>query len=261
MKYSIYKITNTITGKSYVGKTMQQPETRWRQHETGMGHGKKMPIHLALKKYGKENFTFEVVYVCFKEEDVNYAEIYFINQFNTLAPSGYNLDFGVTYLKDNPYLIDEIKKSSAVQSIESDADSSEYNLSTRTRYPVELWYTIKDMYQNGDSPKDINQKLNLKIPQGSMVSKLRSLGCDTSSKARNKIRGKMRFVIPTEEKVQIVQDFNLGLKIGQLESKYDRTNQTIRQILAADGVYHTQDKKICRTIGRLIELGDKKPLG
>lgn len=142
MNYWIYKITNKTNNKSYIGKTTQKPEIRWKQHILGMGYGKQMPIHLALTKYKKENFTFEVIYTCKDETDMNFAEVYFINKYTSLVPYGYNLDFSTQHLRDNPYLIGENNNSSAVQSIDSEPANAEYNLSTRTRYPVELWNTI-----------------------------------------------------------------------------------------------------------------------
>ena len=137
--FYIYKITNKISDKCYIGRTCQEVSVRFKQHITGMGLGKKMPIHLALSKYGSEMFTVETIFCTKDLTDCEYAEIYFINKFNSIAPNGYNVDLNTDKLKDNPYLIEEYKRSSAVQSIEGENCNTEYNPSTRTRYPVELW--------------------------------------------------------------------------------------------------------------------------
>lgn len=254
MRHLVYKITNKLNQKSYIGKTSQCPKIRWKQHILGMGLGKLMPIHKAIVKYGKDNFDFQVIYSCFNEKDLNYAEVYFINEHASLVPYGYNLDFNVQHLKDNPYLINGNKMPLAVQSIDrepiqsADVDLVEFKLSTRTRYPVELWYKIKSLYDSGMCPKDINTNLEIKIPHRTMISKLQLLGSDTSNKTRNRIRGNLKFYIPDQEKESIVLDFKNGLKTVALEKKYDRTNKTIRQILVQAGVYASRDKKICRTV-------------
>ena len=51
----IYKITNKITGKSYIGQSIDIVE-RWKQH---IKNNKKAnrPLHNDIKSYGKENFS------------------------------------------------------------------------------------------------------------------------------------------------------------------------------------------------------------
>ena len=60
----IYKITNNINGKIYIGKTnFLKPEDRWKQHlrEAKRKRCEKRPLYSAINKYGKDNFNFEVV--------------------------------------------------------------------------------------------------------------------------------------------------------------------------------------------------------
>lgn len=245
--FNIYKITNNVNGKVYIGRTYQNPSTRFRQHRLGMGYGKKMPIHLAMTKYGIENFSHEVIYVAFSEKDSKFAEIYFINYFNCLAPNGYNVDLNTKYIKDNPYLITETKESVAVQSIEVETANAEQNTSTRVRYPVELFLESKKLYESGVSPKQIVKQLQLNLASNSLVNKLKGLGCDTSNKARNKFRGNLKFFISESERASIISDFNNGVVVVDLVDKYKRSNQAIRRLLFKAGVYITRDKHICRT--------------
>jgi hypothetical protein len=213
-----------------------------------MGMGKKMPVHLALQKYGKENFVIEEVCTCLDEKYAGYLEVYFINTFNSLAPNGYNVDFNTKYIKDNPYLIRENKESLAVQSIASESDLSEYNLATRPRYPYELWMTIKDLYEQGKSPTDINNLLNLNIPNYTIVNKLKDLGCNTTSKSRNLLRGNGKFKLSEVERLNIINDFKNGLSCVQLERKYKRASRPIKTVLVEAGLYTSKDKNICRTL-------------
>ena len=68
-KKFIYKITNTLNSKVYIGQTVNLNE-RFSSHKRG--DDENSPIHLAIKKYGVENFTFEVLDYC---EDYNKKEI------------------------------------------------------------------------------------------------------------------------------------------------------------------------------------------
>ena len=63
MRGFIYKITNTINGKSYIGQTIQNVKERFYQHcATKCSKAvSNMAIHRAIKKYGKSNFTVEVI--------------------------------------------------------------------------------------------------------------------------------------------------------------------------------------------------------
>lgn len=250
----IYKITNITNGKCYIGQTKQATSTRFRQHISGMGFGKKMPIHLALKKYGKQNFILEELCSCLDETVANYFEAYFINKFNSLVPIGYNVDFNTTFIKDNPYLIEEYNNSLAVQSIGVETDMSEYNTPKRPEYPYQLWKTIIDLYNSGKCPDDINLVLGINIPRCTMVKKLRALGCDTSNKARNILRGRGRYLLSEVEKTNILADFQNGLECVQLEEKYKRGSRTIKQVLVDAGLYFSMDKKICRTLERSKEV-------
>lgn len=54
--YKVYMHTNNINGKRYVGLTRQEPRLRWNGYEA------KTPIGAAFRKYGRENFTSEVLF-------------------------------------------------------------------------------------------------------------------------------------------------------------------------------------------------------
>ena len=89
---SIYKITNTVNGKSYIGQTRHDAEkTRISKHFTGNGN---RIIKRAIEKYGKENFTYEILHDGIIPEFLDTLEKEAIEEFNTLAPHGYNLTIG-----------------------------------------------------------------------------------------------------------------------------------------------------------------------
>ena len=90
MRGFIYKITNTINGKSYIGQTIQNIKERFYQHcATKCSKAvSNMAIHRAIKKYGKSNFTVEVI------EEIDFANLndrerYWIKYYNSYN-NGYN---------------------------------------------------------------------------------------------------------------------------------------------------------------------------
>ena len=90
MRGFIYKITNTINGKSYIGQTIQNVKERFYQHcATKCSKAvSNMAIHRAIKKYGKSNFTVEVIEEI-DSANLNDRERYWIKCYNSYN-NGYN---------------------------------------------------------------------------------------------------------------------------------------------------------------------------
>lgn len=87
----IYKITNNITGKIYIGQTTKSLNDRWSAHCSSK---KGTAISLTIRKYGKENFTVEEIDGANSLTELNYLEEHYIYMHNSLAPFGYNLMSG-----------------------------------------------------------------------------------------------------------------------------------------------------------------------
>ena len=62
----IYKITNKLNGKVYIGQSINIKQ-RWKQHRTN-ATVRKENLYLAFQKYGLENFSFEVLETCQEKE-------------------------------------------------------------------------------------------------------------------------------------------------------------------------------------------------
>lgn len=91
----IYKITNTVNGKCYVGETIRKnPFNRWSGHKSSIKCNKGCPaLRNAFKTYGEENFTFEVIREC-PDECRLAIEEYYIEQYDSIIPNGYNISHG-----------------------------------------------------------------------------------------------------------------------------------------------------------------------
>lgn len=88
----IYKITNTINGKMYIGKTEQTIEKRFQQHcsdsqREGMNN---RPLYKAMRKYGVEFFSIEEIEQTEQPEE---RETYWIEFYGTFK-NGYNATLG-----------------------------------------------------------------------------------------------------------------------------------------------------------------------
>lgn len=87
----IYKITNKINGKAYIGQTVGELRKRWAVH---CASNYCRALHNAIKKYGKDAFKLEVIKECSSHEEMNELEKNFIVEHKTRTPAGYNLKEG-----------------------------------------------------------------------------------------------------------------------------------------------------------------------
>lgn len=81
----IYKVTNLISGKSYIGQYSGNKQDYY-------GSGKL--IKRAIQKYGIENFKKEILEICSSKKQLDKREIFWIKKLNSKAPNGYNLTDG-----------------------------------------------------------------------------------------------------------------------------------------------------------------------
>lgn len=93
----IYKITNLINQKCYIGQSTHVSQ-RLQRHKSLAFYesGDKYYNHLycSIRKYGLENFSFEVIEECTKDK-LNEREIYWIKFYDATNPEkGYNTSFG-----------------------------------------------------------------------------------------------------------------------------------------------------------------------
>lgn len=91
--FSIYKATNKINGKSYIGHDSNWPN-RYNHHKHKSKKSGKYHFQRALYKHGFENFDWEVICQSLDGEYLlNVMEPYFIEQYDTFN-NGYNMTKG-----------------------------------------------------------------------------------------------------------------------------------------------------------------------
>ena len=90
MGYTVYKHISP-SGKVYIGITKRKPEYRWNK---GKGYREdQLLFYRAIKKYGWDNFTHEILYTGLSEKDAKNIEISLIRQYKSLGMS-YNITDG-----------------------------------------------------------------------------------------------------------------------------------------------------------------------
>jgi len=87
MYYTIYKTTNTLNGKFYIGKHQTT-----NPNDSYYGSGKK--LELAIKKYGKENFIKEILFMFDNEYEMNLKEKELITEEFVNRKDTYNVGIG-----------------------------------------------------------------------------------------------------------------------------------------------------------------------
>ena len=84
----IYKATNLINGKIYIGKQI----TKDINDDRYLGSG--FVLKDAIKKYGRQNFTKEIIYQCYSEEELNNKEMEIVNEEFLSRSDVYNIILG-----------------------------------------------------------------------------------------------------------------------------------------------------------------------
>lgn len=91
----IYKITNDVNGKVYIGKTLHSVEKRWKEHikDYKKERTEKRPLYRAMNKYGIEHFHVEAIEEC-SVEVLEEREVFWIKEYNSFGKDGYNATTG-----------------------------------------------------------------------------------------------------------------------------------------------------------------------
>lgn len=120
----IYKYTNLINGKVYIGQSIS-PNKRYSRHLSEAKRGSTQVFHEAIRKYGIANFSYEIIDGANSGSELTYKEIHYIHKFNSISPNGYNLELGkkkhITSIKKQSI---SLKKSINLDQLKSNTELS-----------------------------------------------------------------------------------------------------------------------------------------
>ncbi len=99
MSWLIYKHTNLINGKVYIGQTKQAPNNRWKNGSGYLKDQRLSVFALAIKKYNWTNFSHEIIESNIETQELaNEREMYWIKYYNSYIgfdnTNGYNMTLG-----------------------------------------------------------------------------------------------------------------------------------------------------------------------
>lgn len=240
MKGIIYKITNKVNGKSYIGQSRYTLEFRWKQH---LHKKDKTYFHNAIKKYGPESFEMEVLEEC-EYKDLDAREIFYIAKFDTFN-NGYNLTLGGDGNRrldlDNKY--DEIKElylsgfsaykiaslygterhsiQRILKSLGVKLKSNKLNINNQ-----EFQELVRD-YNSGYSLRELAKRYDCSSP--GLKEFLLKKGVD--------LREKYSILDDIEAQEKLINDYLDGKKkLEEIEKEYHCSYKTILKILSLHGI-------------------------
>lgn len=233
----IYKITNLINQHCYIGQS-RNIEQRWQNHKICAfnmnDEAYNYPLYQAIRKYGLNNFLFEVIETCSIEE-LNNKESYWIKQY---APE-YNQTTGGDYqVVIQKLTIEQVEKITQILLNDKTGDVShaqlakEFNVSQdtirdinvgRTWRRTELNYPLHFSKYDADKPESMKRK-NFCIDCGKEISKgaQRCLECENK---RRKGQSKTEKPVTREELKMLIRNYSFT-SIGQ---QYGVTDNAIRK--------------------------------
>lgn len=216
----IYKFTNKINNKSYIGQS-KNIEGRYKRHLYDARNGATTIFHAAIRKYGIENFIFEVLEEC-EAEKLNELEIYYIQKYNTLMPNGYNMQTGGQPYGEQPYF--HFKQSDILVIYDLLQNTELSYVSIGAIYGVTA--TMIGHINFGREYAQINYTYPIRlIEQSKQIQK---------KEVAHKICGEQshRASITEETAYNIIEDlsFNFNLSSVQIAEKYHTTIDVVKDI-------------------------------
>ena len=153
----VYKITNEVNGHSYVGFTSQPMMKRFHAHMGSARRGAKWPLHNAIRKYGKENFSVKTLY---EGKDALEQEDKYIKKhgYYNIAPGGYSVMLGVkrTFTK-------EWKENMSKSALERSKEFPKWVGKDNPQYGKQAYNAVKRIYKGivYNSLYEMSEKLNI----------------------------------------------------------------------------------------------------
>lgn len=124
----VYKISNILNNKIYIGQT-KRLNKRFKEHVI---YKKFSLLSKAIKKYGINNFSFEIITKTKFQQTANLLEEYFIIIYNTLTPKGYNVLLGAN---GNRFSIEKREELSQIHKGKKLTDEHKKNISLGNSIP------------------------------------------------------------------------------------------------------------------------------
>ncbi len=191
----IYKVTNKINEKIYIGQTIQSVKDRWYRHCGKPGISKaELNTHFkrAILKYGKENFTVETIEVC-DSTKLNDREKFYISYYNSYI-NGYNSTIG--------------GQDGSKPFKTSEEDETQ----------------IISLYNYGFSLREIGREFNLDKTTVKGVLVRHNIS----------IRTTRTYKLSSTDRINVMNDLDLGLSRKEIINKYNISKSYLSQLITGN---------------------------
>lgn len=195
MKGIIYKVTNKINGKFYIGQTIQSLKDRWYRHcaKKSLSEAEmNMHIKRAILKYGKENFTVEAIEEC-DSELLNEKERFYIDYFDSYH-NGYN-------------------------STEGGQDGTKPLQTSK-----EIQKEVVELYKSGFSLRTIGKEYNIDKTTVKGILKTYEIPLRTSR----------TYKLSQEDREEIIAKINNGISRKQIMEEYHISKSYLSQLITGN---------------------------
>lgn len=260
----IYKITNKVNNKVYIGQTRYTIESRWRQHCKNYNfEHRPQPLYKAFEKYGLDNFTVETIEEV-QVEKLDEREMYWIAYYDSFK-NGYNATLGGQGGKTLIWTDDKYEdiRTLYLSGFTCKKISELYNVS---RWTIEQILKSLDVKLRRH-PLDMNaQEANEFIEnykQGFSLTELaKRYNTDRETVKRFLLKKNVDLrnhsLILKDEKLQqkMIDDFLNGVPYRDLEKTYHSDSRTLQRIL----VRHNIDLKLKRGVRNDLKLSSEQQL-
>lgn len=225
----IYKITNLVNQKIYVGQS-NFIERRWAQHKSPYEQQRfsDKPLYKAFKKYGIENFTFEILEEC-PIELLNQREKYWISKLHTLChESGYNVTSGGDGVADDNHPRHKLTREDVID-IRTRYNNHERCKEVEALYSNKIGHSGFSKIWKGETWKDIMPEVYTKENK---EFHLHNTGQKGSSNGRSKLTEEDVYAIRLRRKNgedwrTVYQDYKYtGIKEGPFYNTWQGYNWT-----------------------------------
>lgn len=218
MTIGIYKITNIVNGKVYIGKS-QNIEKRFKSHIEGLNGGRNHNPHFqnAWNKYGKSNFKFEIIHPLkrYVEEEISDLEIYYISKYNsTDANYGYNFQCGGQGGKLSERHKEIIKQQSQFK-----------NASLTYEEVVQIKLALYCLIDK----RELSEIFNVDIGVIKSISEIKNYYY-VCEELNDKIKGLKQKLIDERNK-EVVKLYNEGFRIVDIVEELDLSKKTVEHII------------------------------
>ena len=227
--WKVYKHTNKLNGKVYIGITGQDVERRWRHG--GSGYRKCLLFYRAIEKHGWDNFQHDILYDGLTKEEAESLEQKLIKEYNSNNPiNGYNVANG-----------------GRVKSV-SESTKKKISETIKSNY-------IKENHPNYGKKFSEEYRKKLSIAHIGKQSKENhpNYGKKMSEEQKNKIRNTMkeRKIEPTEE----IKRKSAKARCGKTNSEY--WYKRIREVRSVPVVQMDKEGNILKTFNSITEASNK----